>query len=179
MKQTFRTPALIFAAALFFGGTVAIQASPACQRLVRRYSEKVLHHKPSKDTLLRWAEWGKSHPDYHPPVKRKPRLSPSETYSKVAFDCEVPLGPTVTAFELPLDPMLTPDLPSIEVAGNIIPEIVPPAYTLVGTPIVNPAPVITDTPEPASIVFLATGFGMLLLLRLRSASFWRAAKLAA
>ena len=168
MKYTPRTSAIVLAAFVFLGMTaVGVQASPTCERLVRQYSEKVIHHPVSKATLARWKAWGAAHPNYHPPTKRA-KLTPEETYKKVAYACEVPAGSTQNTLEVPLLPPLEPMVPTELVALNLLPPPVTPVFTLVGTPVSVPAvPVNGETPEPSSIVFLATGLALLAVLRKR------------
>lgn len=165
MGYKLRKPAVILIAAAILGiGTIGVQASPPCQRFVRKYVEKVANHPVSQATLARWAAWGKAHPNYHPP-KHQARLTPKETFDKLNFACEVPLLP-LESFALAPSPMSDLVAP-VEIARLDAPvPVVPPAFTLVGAPLqVPPTPEIATVSEPGTALYLATGIGLLVLLR--------------
>lgn len=167
-RYKLRTPAAILIAVLLFGtGVVGLSAAPTCQRIIQKYSEKIAHHPISKRTLARWAIWNQAHPNFHP-AKRRPRLTPKETFDKVNFACEVPLVPqqisTLIPPVLPTEPMipgelitvLAPPLPDVQVSLLDVPPIVPIALD------------VEPTPEPSSILLLASGMALLTLLVRRS-----------
>ncbi len=165
MKYTLRAPAAVLLGVVLLGvGVIGIQASPTCQRFVKTYTEKVTHHPVTKATLARWAEWGKDHPNYHPPAKRRPKLSPQESLSLVNLACEVPVPAlTISSTLEPVEPT------GLQVDALLVPtELIPPAFSLVGVP-VQPAPAPTDEPipEPSSVLLLGTGIALLVLFRKR------------
>lgn len=166
MRYKLRAPAVLLIGIAILGiGTIGVQASPPCQRFVRKYVEKMANHPVSKATLARWAAWGKAHPNYHPPAHQA-RLTPKETFDKVNFACDVPLAPLENAFLLSPEPI--PDLVApVELATlNTTVPATGPVFTLVGAPLqVPPTPTIEPVPEPGTLLYLATGVGFLFLVR--------------
>lgn len=142
-------------------GTLGVQASPTCQRIVKKYFERVTPHKFSKATLEKWAKWGKEHPSYHPP-KRRPKLNPKETYDLVNFACEAP--PTETteiAYLLPPGPLPVFDLETSRPVDLVTIDTVPtanePLLSLVDAPLqVPPSSNLSDVPEPATWLYTLT-----------------------
>lgn len=167
MKYKLRKPAVLLIGFAILGvGAIGVQASPTCQRIVSKYVEKVANHPVSKATLARWAAWGKAHPNYHPPTQQT-RLTPKETFDKVNFACDVPLAPLESFL---LTPTPVPDLvPPVEMARlevPVPPVVVPPVFTLIDAPLqVPPTPNQAPVPEPNTALYLATGIGVLFLLR--------------
>lgn len=143
---------------LAFGVTALnLQAYEPCQRFVQKYVEKYVPRHYGKATLARWAEWGKAHPDYHPP-KRRPRMQRKEVLEKVSFDCAIPvqydqiadlLSPEPLDDQLPLIPM--------QVALNTTPPITPRPVSLVSVPVDAPLPISAETPELPSWLLAMTG----------------------
>jgi hypothetical protein len=85
MNYKVRTPTVVITILLIAGlGTIGIQAAPTCQRIVKRYVERLVPAHFSKATVARWEAWNKLHPNYHPP-KRKPRMTPKEVLDKVTL----------------------------------------------------------------------------------------------
>ncbi len=170
MKQSKTLIYSVASVTLLMVGTISLSAAPACQRFVKVYRERIIHHHHiSKETAARWAVWGKEHPNYRP--KRKPALAPEETLQKVALACDVPIN--MQQF----GELLTP----IDEIGLLIPEEAPvyiataePVFTLVGTPLL-PAPLVPvddiPTPEPSTLILLGSALGFLV--------FWKRAKLLA
>jgi hypothetical protein len=145
-------------------GTVAVKADPACRRLVREYREKRVRNRVSKETAARWAEWNKTHPNFHPHARPKYKIVPEEVVKQVEFACEVPQTPSrVTALlpptvpEFKFDPVAVvlppPELPPVtQVAQNNgpTPPFLPPYNG--GLP-----PGLSQVPEPSSLVMLLSG----------------------
>lgn len=162
-RYKLRASAVVALTVLVFGvAAIGVQAYEPCQRIVRKYVERVAPHHYSKLTLARWAQWGKEHPNYHPP-KRQP-LQPKEVLEKVNFDCEIPdqndqiaglLDPLPYDDELPLVPQ--------QVAINTAPPVVPPPISLVTVPVENPVIAPIETAEPQSFIFTATGVLLVML----------------
>lgn len=182
MKLNLRLPLFITLIVASVGvGTVGVRASTDCQHLFRAYQkqlDKHLHHKVSPETLARWEAWNKAHPHYHPTKK--------ESIDKVDFVCQVPMDDTVIGGDLPpvsLPPLLpsmtetfsAPSQPNIQVSNVVPPDnpeqppvadpIYPPVY-YPGPPTIftgntAPVPPISPTPEPASLVLMATAFALL------------------
>ena len=165
MKYKLRAPAVLLIGIAILGiGTIGVQASPPCQRFIRKYVETAANHPVSKATLARWAAWGKAHPNYHPPT-RQAKLTPKETFEKVNFACDVPLAPLESAFML--DPMPIPDLITPVELATLNPPVplAGPVFTLTGAPLqVPPMPAIQPVPEPGTLLYLATGVCFLLFL---------------
>ena len=169
MKRLPGKPVLIGGAILLFGvGTLTVQAAPSCVRFVKQYSEKLTHHRVSKATAARWAEWNKDHPNYHP-KKRKPRLSPTETMNRVNFDCQVDtteMQPSLIATDFPQDTLIPPGIMYVSFTPK------PKPFVLSGVP-VTPPPVLAEaeTPEPGTWLLLGTGAAaMALAMRRRKAA---------
>jgi hypothetical protein len=189
MKLNFRIPLLITLAVASVGiGTLGVHASTDCQHLFRAYQDQLakhLHHKVSPETLVRWAAWNKAHPHYHPTRK--------EAVDKINFVCQVPVNDEAIADALPpidLPPMMptmtdtftAPAQPNVVVSNLVPPDnpeqsptaepIFPPVYYpgpptfFVGsTPPVSP---LAPTPEPSSIVLMATACGLMAGLAYRN-----------
>jgi hypothetical protein len=133
-----------------------------------------MHHKVSPETLARWAAWNKAHPNYRPTKK--------EAIAKIDFVCQVPMDDAAIAQDLPpveLPPLLTsmtgvfgaPSQPNI-IADNTPPDVPPQSGP--GDPVFPPVyspgpptifggftPPISTTPEPASLILMATAFGFM------------------
>jgi PEP-CTERM motif len=163
-------------------GTVGVHASTDCQHLFQLYKKQVtkhLHHKVSPETLARWAAWNKDHPHYRPTKK--------ESMDKIDFVCQVPMDDADVAQDLPpvsLPPLLpsmtdtftAPSQPNVLVSSVVPvdnpqqpptgdPQFGPVYYP--GPPSVfggntPPTPPVSPTPEPASLLLMATGFGLML-----------------
>ena len=143
-------------------GTLGVQASPACQRIVKKYIERVTPHKFSKGTLARWAQWGKEHPNYHPP-KRRPRLSPKETFDLVNFACEVPqVQPQEISYLLRPEPLPGFDLETSRPVDLVTIDTTKttdePTLSLIDAPLqVPPYSNLSDVPEPGTWLYFGTG----------------------
>lgn len=175
MKQKrykLRTSAILALGAVLFGAAaISVQAIEPCQRLVARYVERIVPpHHYSKATLTRWAIWAKEHPDYHPP-KRRPKLVPQETLSKIDFDCEVAPEPVLVAGMVA--PTEFPDLvpPPTLVTVATAPPPTTPAISLVNEPLSVPPTSTGDVPEPRTWIYLLTGVAFLWLCTRRRFAF--------
>ena len=170
-RYKLRKSAVLTLAAVALGGaTIGIQASPTCQRYIEKYVERVIPHHYSKATLAKWAQWGKDHPNYHPP-KRRPRSTPQETLEKVNFDCEVPPIPVESAFLLTPEPF--PDIPLPTTMVTVATAVPPagPVVSLVNAPLqVPPSPSIGEVPEPGPWLYVLTGTAFLLICGKRGLS---------
>jgi hypothetical protein len=185
MKRLLRASTFILLGFSGLGlGVIAVRASTDCERFVKVIAHApAKHHKYSTDTLAKWAAWNKAHPNYHPK-----KLTPKETWEKVAFACQVPIEPaevadlalpTLDVPDMQFPPSLfPPDTPLVVPAPNVPQQLtteallVPPAYTPeVPTLLpptgsaVTPPPVVT--PEPGSLLLTATGCMALLGLAWR------------
>jgi hypothetical protein len=181
MRLNLRIPLLITLAVASVGiGTVGVHASTDCQHLFRAYEKQLakhFHHKVSPETLARWAAWNKAHPHYHPTKK--------ESLAKIDFVCQVPMddagiGQDLPPVELPpvlpamtdtfvvpppnvqVSSVVPPDNPLQPVAAD--PEFGPVYYP--GPPSIfggntAPTPPVSPTPEPASLLLMATALGLL------------------
>lgn len=180
MKLNLRLPLFITLIVASVGvGTLGVRASTDCQHLFRAYQQQLakhLHHKVSPETLARWAAWNKAHPHYRPTKK--------ESMDKIDFVCQVPMNESGLTQDLPpvaLPPLLTsmtdtfsaPSQPSIQVSNVVPPDnpeqpivgdpIYPPVY-YPGPPTIfaaNTPPPISPTPEPASLVLMATALTLM------------------
>jgi hypothetical protein len=180
MKLNLRIPLFITLVIASVGiGTVGVHASTDCQHLFRAYKDQLakhLHHKVSPETLVRWAAWNKAHPHYRPTKK--------ESMDKINFVCEVPMDDAAMSDGLPpvaLPPLLNsmtdtfaaPSQPNIVVSSLVPPDnpvqplvanpIYPPVY-YPGPPTIfsgNAPPPIAPTPEPASLLMMATAFALM------------------
>jgi hypothetical protein len=189
MKLNLRIPLFITLVVASVGiGTLGVHASTDCQHLFRAYKDQLakhLHHKVSPETLARWAAWDKAHPHYRPTKK--------ESMDKIDFVCQVPMDTEAIADDLPpveLPPMLpamtdmftAPAPPNVIVSSLVPPDnpqeppigdpIYPPVY-FPGPPTIfsgntPPTPPITPTPEPTSLLLLATALGMMSALVYRN-----------
>lgn len=193
MKLNLRLPLFITLVAASVGiGSVGVHASTDCQHLFRAYQQQLakrIHHKPSAATLARWAAWNKAHPHYRPTKK--------EALDKIDFVCDVPMDDAAIGQDLPpvaLPPLLTtmtdtfgaPSQPNVEVSNLVPPDN--PQQPPVGDPIYPPvyypgppaivgytSPPISPTPEPASLVLMATALAMMsgfVFWKRRSAAGW-------
>jgi len=146
-------------------GVVSIKADPLCHRLVREYREKRVKNRVSKETAARWAEWNKTHPNFHPHPRPKYKVAPEEVVKQMQFACQVPVKPVeVTALippELPnfkFDPVAPPAMPPpelptvVEISTAATP---PPPFLPPYSPGVPPG--LSPVPEPGSFVLLITG----------------------
>lgn len=124
-------------------GVVGVHASTQCVRFIR---QKVRHHRVSAATAARWKAWDQAHPNW------RPKPTPTETWSKLDFACEVPVvQPQQTAgllpsiqlappLALPMD-MAAPCAPPVIIAKNApTPDFFPsqPSESLVTPPIYSP-----------------------------------------
>jgi hypothetical protein len=178
MKPQLRVPlAIAVALGAISVGAAGVHASE-CVRFIRQH---VRHHKVSAATAARWAAWSKAHPDW------RPRPTPKETLAKLDFACQVPVIENHSAGVLqplqlapiafPMEMVAPPEQP-VFVASNPLPPPVltdqpndglvsPPIYTpeypaLFGFYVPpggnnNPPPPPQPTPEPGSVLLLATG----------------------
>jgi len=158
------------------------RAEEACYVIVRTV-QKHVHH--SAETLEAWAEWGKEHPNYHPPTHRP---NPADALHKFNIACAA-FETTPSTLLLTLDPTPLPEFafgeaPPLLPPAGVVPPTVPgldtgvlaPNYPVqvstntpppVGPPIGpgSPPPVVTTpvpVPEPSSLLMLATGLLALL-----------------
>jgi hypothetical protein len=169
MKRRYRlraSAALAAISTVLAVGTISVQAAGTCQRIVRRVIQRAAPHRPSKATLASWAEWNKAHPNWHPPKRPNPGVSPKEVAEKVDFACEVPvLDQTETATFTP-GPGFTPEFPLTSVTINTGPPPSPPAVSLVNVPALPPPEGgIPDVPEPPSVIYMVTAGAMLFAAR--------------
>ncbi len=174
MRMKFRLPLFILLMIASAGiGTMGVRASTDCQNLFLAYKHQLakhLHHRVSAATLARWAAWNKAHPHYHP--------TPKEALDKIDFVCGVPTDPAemdqpVPPVSLPsllssmTNTFTAPSLPSVTVANLAPPDapITPPTGDPVYPPMEAPgppgsySPSLSATPEPSSLIFVATGVG--------------------
>jgi hypothetical protein len=183
MKLNLRIPLFITLVVASVGiGTLGVHASTDCQHLFRAYKDQLakhLHHKVSAETLARWAAWDKAHPHYRPTKK--------ESMDKIDFVCQVPMDTEAIADDLPMLPAMTdmftaPAPPNVVVSSLVPPDnpeeppigdpIYPPVY-FPGPPTIftgntPPTPPITPTPEPTSLLLMATALGMMSTLVYRN-----------
>ena len=160
MRESRKLIYAVAAAALLMVGTLGVRAAPTCVRFVKVYRERAVHHV-SKETLARWALWGKDHPNFRP--KRKPPLGPEESLKKVVVACEIPVySQTFAGLLPPIDEtslLTTEDVP-------VYVAVEPPPFTLVGTPL-EAAPIApTDdlpTPEPSTFILLGSAMALLIV----------------
>jgi hypothetical protein len=176
MNVTRRTTIMILLASATIGaGTLSIQASPTCERIVHEVRERVTRNRVTKATLARWQAWGTTHPDFKPRPRPRYKLTPEEVTRKIEIACEVPvitatttgdLPPIVPDFSFPptdffLPPAPLPNVVEIPtVASSPAPAFFPP-YTPVGAL----PPTIGEVPEPSSWIFALTGVLVLCLQR--------------
>lgn len=188
MRNKLRIPLFLLLVIASIGvGTVGVHASTDCQHLFRAYQDQLakhLHHKVSKETLVRWAAWNKAHPHYRPTKK--------EAMDKIDFVCQVPVADAAISENLPpvdlppmfpsmMDTFSAPAPPNVVVSSLVPPDnpelppvadpVFPPVYypTVIGG-VPSPAP----TPEPASVLLMATALGLLSVLIYRKRSAERA-----
>jgi PEP-CTERM motif len=193
MKRLFRASAFILLMASGLGlGVIGVRASTECERYIRVIAhQQPKHHKISSETAARWAAWNKAHPNYHPH-----KLTPKETWEKVAFACQVPVIEQTASLELPeLVPPPPAELP-LDLfppeSPNVVPTpdrpqplpaqalLVPPAYVpqvpVLFAPqppiptVLTPTQTIGPTPEPGSFALMGTGLLSLAGLALRKRS---------
>jgi hypothetical protein len=184
MKLNLRIPLFLLLVIASVGiGTVGVHASTDCQHLFRAYQDQLakhIHHKVSKATLIRWAAWNKAHPHYRPTKK--------EAIDKIDFVCQVPvedaaISDGLTPVELPpmmpsmTDTFAAPSQPNVVVSSLVPPDnpdltpvanpIYPPVYfpgppsTFTGN---APPPYVAPTPEPSSVMLMATALGLMSLM---------------
>ena len=147
-------------------GAVGMQADPLCRRLVREYKEKRVRNKVSKLTAARWAEWNKTHPNFHPHLRPKYKLIPEETVKEVEFACQVPTKSVeITDNLTPVVPDFTFDAPPVKV---VLPPPALPTVVEVSTVSTPPPPFLppyspgvppgaAPVPEPSSLLLTFTG----------------------
>ena len=175
MKLNLRIPLFMTLVVASIGvGTMGVHASTDCQNLFHAYKNQVvshLHHKVSPATLASWAAWNKAHPHYRPTKK--------EVIDKINFVCQVPMDDSAIAQDLPpielppLLPSMAPPQPNILVSSMAPPDspIQPPAGDPEYPPVYYPGPPtlfgggstppISPTPEPSSLLLMATAVGLL------------------
>jgi len=147
-------------------GAVGMQADPLCRRLVREYREKRVRNTVSRQTAARWAEWNKTHPNYHPHPRPKYKLVPEEVVKKVEFACQVPVNPVDIAENLtPIAPDFTPYplQPKVVLPPPILPGVVeistagtpPPPFLPPYSPGIPPS--AAPVPEPSDLILVVTG----------------------
>jgi hypothetical protein len=171
-------------------GIVAIDASATCQRFVRTYITVPVRQHVSKATAMAWAKWRVGHPNWKPKPGAKRIGVPMtrvESIKKVDFACDIDTDPSILDSLLASIPPTEPPMsePPVEEISQIAPPTlahgtpipyvdnnpsgpvapyVPTIPTTGTTPITPP---ITDvTPEPSSLLLLATGIATCSL-------FWR------
>jgi hypothetical protein len=151
-------------------GAIGIKADPLCRRLVREYREKQVRNRVSKETAARWAEWNKSHPNFHPHARPKYKMVPEEVTKEVNFVCQVPVKPVDVAIDIPPitpDFTLEPVAPSIVIPPPVLPTVVqvstastpPPPFLPPYSPGLPPG--LSPVPEPSSFVLMTTGAALL------------------
>ncbi len=172
----YRNIFLSLAVLLFAGiGALSVEGLPTCERYVKSFVEKRVKNPVSRTTAMRWAEWGKTHPNFKPKPRPKYKLVKQEVVRKVDFACQVeapapdlvatlPPGPLpdmsieptpviMVPFEPPLPPTPT------DVATNGAPPLVfVPPYTTGLTP-----PIVSAVPEPNEFVLLLSGLAAVAL----------------
>jgi hypothetical protein len=190
MKLNLRVPLFITLVVASVGiGTVGVHASTDCQHIFRAYQNQLakhLHHKVSAETLARWAAWNKAHPHYRPTKK--------ESMDKIDFVCQVPMDDAgmsdgLTPVALPplvssmTDTFSAPSQPNIFVSNLVPPDnpVQPPAADPIYPPVYFPGPPTAvagetpppstfsaPTPEPASLLLMATALGLMSVLVYRN-----------
>ncbi|SFS16726.1 PEP-CTERM protein-sorting domain-containing protein [Granulicella pectinivorans] len=181
MKMLRRAPLFVLLATTTIAVSAAtVQTSSTCQRIIREYREKMVRNPVSKATAARWAEWGKTHPNFKSHPRPRFKLTPEEIVHKVDFACEVPrikvpeiaelVPPMIPDFSFPPDvPNLPPEAPpqitEIATVGSPGAPTVFPPYNPVG---VLP-PGLTPVPEPSSWLLALTGILIVAFSRKRLA----------
>lgn len=172
-------------------GIVAVNASATCERFVRTYVTKPVRNRVSKTTADAWAAWRVGHPNWKANSGlHRPRyvMNRQEAVQKVDFACTIPLIPSVVDGQVaeddgpPVMNFVPMNATQITFPDEVPPEVAeltpqdewPPLAPLVPPvlgsgplfPIVPPVtvPVSGGVPEPASLVLVATGMGLLGLL---------------
>ncbi len=156
---------------LFVGmSAVSVEGLPACERYVKSFVEKRVKNPVSRTTAMRWAEWGKSHPDFKPKPRPRTKLVKQEVVRKVDFACQVdapnpdlvatlPPGPLPDMSIEPMPAMLItfepplPPTPTDVATSDAPPLVFVPPYTTGLTP-----PIISDVPEPSEFLLVLSGF---------------------
>ena len=167
--------ALLFILLPAAAGVIAVHASATCQRFVRTYVTKPVRNRVSKTTADAWAAWRVAHPNWKPnPADHRPKyvMTRDEQVKKVDFACEVPLESTEVALlfktaELDPPPVILQPKMSTQTEFPVLPTEVaevtqlPVIAALVPLPPVAAPQVNTSvpgpTPEPASLILMATG----------------------
>ena len=145
---------------------IGVHADPLCRRLVREYREKQVRNKVSKQTAARWAEWNKTHPNFHPHPRPRYKLVPEEVTKQVQFACQVPIKPVELSDVLPPivpDFKFDPPQPEIVLPPPVLPGVVevstastpPPPFLPPYSPGIPPG--LAPVPEPSSVVLSLTG----------------------
>jgi hypothetical protein len=175
MKMFRRAPLLVLLATTTVAVSAAtVQTSSTCQRIIHEYREKLVRNPVSKATAARWAEWGKTHPNFKPHPRPRFKLTPEEITRKVDLACEVPKIKVPEVSELA--PPMVPDFSFPPEMPNLPPQA-PPSVTEIATvnnpgaptvfPPYNPVsvlpPGLTPVPEPSSWLLAVTGLVAILL----------------
>jgi hypothetical protein len=165
MNISQRTSLTVVIVLTLLAAAIGVHADPLCRRLVREYREKQVRNTVSKQTAARWAEWNKTHPNFHPHSRPKYKLVPEEVVKQVQFACQVPTKPVELSEVLPpiipdfnlepprtvvLAPPVLPGVVEISTASTPPPPFLPPYSP--GIP-----PGLAPVPEPSSVVLSFTG----------------------
>ncbi len=158
-------------------GILAVHASATCERFVRTYITTPVRNRVSRQTAEAWAAWRVDHPNWKPnPNLHRPKyvMTREEATQKVDFACSVPTDSTyLDLFFTPTNfaaPPIIASIPPMETTQVLLPPGLPPqvAEVMPVLPIVPPVfpmvEVAGDTPEPASLLLVATGLTFLGLM---------------
>ncbi|HXE09260.1 MAG TPA: hypothetical protein VN612_15260 [Acidobacteriaceae bacterium] len=166
-------------------GVVAVHASATCEKFVRTYVTKPVRNRVSQATADAWAAWRIEHPHWKPnPALHRPKyvMTREEQVKKVEFACEVPTLPVAQKIffdtaRIDPPPALLPPTMETETSFPTLPtevaEVVPlPPLGSFLPPPAMPVPEVQTgipgpTPEPMSLLMVASGIGGLLLFGMR------------
>jgi hypothetical protein len=182
MKMLRRAPLFVLLATTTIAVSAAtVQTSSTCQRIIREYREKMVRNPVSKATAARWAEWGKTHPNFKSHPRPRFKMTPEEITRKVDLACEVPKVKVPEISEIA--PPMIPDFSFPPEMPNLPPET-PPSVTEIATvdtpgaptafppysPVSVLPPGLTPVPEPSSWLLAFTGLFAILLSHKRISS---------